>query len=152
MEEIGMSRTTCKFIKHGFTNGFDYAFDIPLTGLYEKVEDKKISKFPEKPLTLVHKRTGNNETLFSERDFLLPGSHESEIYAQTIKENENGVYLGPFKIYEKLPVDIAPCMRFWVLQDTATGADPGRAVDDMTANGVNGRSPIYEKLVLPTLD
>ena len=38
------------------------------------------------------------------------------------------------------------------MQDTTHGADPGRAVDDLTASGTNGRTPIREKLTLPTLD
>ena len=45
-----------------------------------------------------------------------------------------------------------PAFRFWVVQDTSHGGDPGRVVDDLTASGSNGRTPIYEKLKLPTLD
>ena len=37
-------------------------------------------------------------------------------------------------------------------QDTSTGADPGRVVDELTASGAKGTSPISEKLTLPTLD
>ena len=47
---------------------------------------------------------------------------------------------------------IYPAFRFWVPQSTATGADEGRTVDDLTASGGNCQTCIKEKLQLPSLD
>ncbi len=46
---------------------------------------------------------------------------------------------------------VHPAFRFWVPQ-YSEGADEGRTVDDLTANGCDYLTRMFEKLSLPNLD
>ena len=179
MKGAGMSPTTLGFIEKGFSSGFRYVGEVPLTGLYGQVPlDKVLGKFEEIPLSnLSRPQTDRKQLLFDARGrsarrertpfsaaaLRTPDEFTREIYeaTQTELEIDHGgtttlpfrQYLGPFLWQEDLPEPLYhPAFRFWVEQDSSHGGDPGRVVDDLTASGANCRTPIFEKLWLPTLD
>lgn len=166
MKQAGMPFQTCHFIREGFTKGFKYVGQIPLTGSYFRVpEGNELGEFERIPCSYVERPTNpdRKKKLFDARDFKTPGKLVMEICDATKKElvvDPKGVnalpfrtYLGPYIYQGDLPTSfIHPAFRFWVEQCTSTGADPGRVVDDLTASGGNGVTPIREKLWLPTLE
>ena len=167
MRQMGVSQTTLRFIEKGFSSGFRYVGEVPLTGLYAGVApEKSLGKFEEVPLSNLQRparRRRGRKPDFSSQNLRVPKEYLKEIYEATKKELEIdkegkeslpfAQYLGPFHSPEDLPGPLYhPAFRFWVVQDTSHGGDPGRVVDDLTASGANCRSPIHEKLWLPTLD
>ena len=164
MRQAGMSMETCHFIRTVFSKGADYVGpNVPLTGLYDKVKPgTELGKYEVIEPAVLKKVFDLPTTLVTNKHVRVPDSFVNEIYQETLKESkvdvDNGTLpfstvLGPFRTLQSLPAEVVhPAFRFWVEQDTASGADPGRVVDDLTASGANGRTPIREKLSLPSLD
>ena len=154
-----MSTTTVNFIHTTFTHGAEYVEDVDLTGLYPRVShDKEYGKYEYQEPQVIRRIYDVRDTSIT--NLRVPDKYTDKIYQYTEQEvdvNAKGALPfrtleGPFRSLMVLPEpELYPAFRFWVPQDSE-GADEGRTVDDLTANGCNWRTRIREKLQLPNLD